>query len=241
MSEDTLAGSRKLLLTGATGYIGGRLLRLLEDRGEPVRCLVRRPEALGDARGNAEIVQGTCSTRHARTGSARRRHRVLPRALDGLAGSVRGRGSTRRRHLRGRRRRGGRPPHRLPGRAGRRVRSVGPPGQSPGGGRHPRRVGCSGARVPRLDRDRLRQPLLRIPPRAPRATAGDDHATVGARCRAADCRRGRARIPDRRARCRGRRERRIRVATSSGEISPRWRGIDSFEVASAARSSRRPG
>lgn len=47
-----------MLLTGATGYIGGRLLRLLEDRREPVRCLARRPEALGDARGNVEIVQG---------------------------------------------------------------------------------------------------------------------------------------------------------------------------------------
>ena len=32
MSEDTLAGSGRVLLTGATGYIGGRLLRLLEDR-----------------------------------------------------------------------------------------------------------------------------------------------------------------------------------------------------------------
>lgn len=58
MSEDTLAGSGRVLLTGATGYIGGRLLRLLEDRREPVRCLVRRPEAPGDARGNVEIVQG---------------------------------------------------------------------------------------------------------------------------------------------------------------------------------------
>jgi len=31
-------------LTGCTGYIGGRLLPLLEQRGLPVRCLVRRPE-----------------------------------------------------------------------------------------------------------------------------------------------------------------------------------------------------
>jgi len=35
-----------ILLTGATGYIGGRLLSLLEQRGKPVRCLTRRPDAL---------------------------------------------------------------------------------------------------------------------------------------------------------------------------------------------------
>jgi uncharacterized protein YbjT (DUF2867 family) len=35
-----------ILLTGATGYIGGRLLRLLEAEGHPMRCLTRRPEFL---------------------------------------------------------------------------------------------------------------------------------------------------------------------------------------------------
>ncbi|MFO7903646.1 MAG: SDR family oxidoreductase [Pirellulaceae bacterium] len=33
-------------VTGATGYIGGRLLPLLEQRGTRVRCLTRRPESL---------------------------------------------------------------------------------------------------------------------------------------------------------------------------------------------------
>ncbi len=37
---------RWILLTGATGYIGGRLLPLLERRGVRVRCLARRPEDL---------------------------------------------------------------------------------------------------------------------------------------------------------------------------------------------------
>jgi len=37
---------RMILLTGATGYVGGRLLSLLEQRGLCVRCLTRRPEAL---------------------------------------------------------------------------------------------------------------------------------------------------------------------------------------------------
>lgn len=35
-----------ILLTGATGYVGGRLLRALRGGGYPVRCLVRRPEFL---------------------------------------------------------------------------------------------------------------------------------------------------------------------------------------------------
>ncbi len=34
-----------ILLTGATGYVGGQLLKALHEAGYPVRCLVRRPEA----------------------------------------------------------------------------------------------------------------------------------------------------------------------------------------------------
>jgi uncharacterized protein YbjT (DUF2867 family) len=37
---------RLILLTGATGYVGGRLLGALEAGGHPVRCLARRPEFL---------------------------------------------------------------------------------------------------------------------------------------------------------------------------------------------------
>lgn len=36
----------RILLTGATGYVGGRLRRLLEERGHPLRCLTRRTDAL---------------------------------------------------------------------------------------------------------------------------------------------------------------------------------------------------
>lgn len=47
-----------VLLTGATGYVGGRLLPLLEDRGLNVRCLVRRPENLRDRVGSqTEVLQ----------------------------------------------------------------------------------------------------------------------------------------------------------------------------------------
>ena len=51
--------SGRVLLTGATGYIGGRLLRKLESRGVSVRCLARRPEHLaGRAGPRTEIVKG---------------------------------------------------------------------------------------------------------------------------------------------------------------------------------------
>lgn len=39
-------GPAPILLTGATGYVGGRLLTALERAGHHVRCLARRPEAL---------------------------------------------------------------------------------------------------------------------------------------------------------------------------------------------------
>ncbi|MHC4178636.1 MAG: SDR family oxidoreductase [Planctomycetota bacterium] len=46
-------------LTGATGYIGGRLLDMLADRGRRVRCLTRRPEALQNRVGlTTEVVCG---------------------------------------------------------------------------------------------------------------------------------------------------------------------------------------
>ena len=35
-----------ILLTGATGYVGGRLLKALEDDGHRVSCLARHPEFL---------------------------------------------------------------------------------------------------------------------------------------------------------------------------------------------------
>jgi putative NADH-flavin reductase len=40
-----------ILVTGATGYVGGRLVPRLLEAGHPVRCLVRDPDRLQDARG----------------------------------------------------------------------------------------------------------------------------------------------------------------------------------------------
>lgn len=48
-----------ILLTGATGYVGGRLLSLLQRQGARVRCMTRRPDALKDRVDAAtEVVAG---------------------------------------------------------------------------------------------------------------------------------------------------------------------------------------
>ena len=47
-----------VLLTGATGYVGGRLLPLLEQQGKQIRCLARRPGHLESrVAESTEVVQ----------------------------------------------------------------------------------------------------------------------------------------------------------------------------------------
>jgi uncharacterized protein YbjT (DUF2867 family) len=63
-----------VLLTGASGYVGGRLLTRLEQRGVAVRCLARRPEFLARRAGaSTEIAAG-----------AALRAETLPAALAGV-------------------------------------------------------------------------------------------------------------------------------------------------------------
>ena len=64
----------QILITGATGYIGGNLLRLLQAEGHRVRCVVRRPELLRDriAEGT-EVVKGDVLDRNS-----------LQRAMEGI-------------------------------------------------------------------------------------------------------------------------------------------------------------
>src|SRR6187200_3186140 len=49
-----------ILLTGASGYIGSRLLGVLEEDGRAVRCLARQPERVSAGRATTEVVAGDC-------------------------------------------------------------------------------------------------------------------------------------------------------------------------------------
>lgn len=63
-----------ILLTGATGYVGGVLLHDLESRGHTVRCLARRPGKLAGLTGPAtEVMAGDAADPE-----------VLARACDGI-------------------------------------------------------------------------------------------------------------------------------------------------------------
>jgi len=54
-----MSSDSRVLVTGGTGYVGGRLIPLLEQRGHRVRCLARRPEFLQSRVGPAtEVVAG---------------------------------------------------------------------------------------------------------------------------------------------------------------------------------------
>ncbi len=52
--------NQRILVTGATGYIGGRLVPQLLERGYQVRCLVRDPQRLQGRpwQSRVEIVSG---------------------------------------------------------------------------------------------------------------------------------------------------------------------------------------
>jgi uncharacterized protein YbjT (DUF2867 family) len=52
-------GGPIILLTGGSGYVGGRLIPLLEQRRATVRCLARNPETMRPrVRPTTEVVRG---------------------------------------------------------------------------------------------------------------------------------------------------------------------------------------
>lgn len=75
MPENVRENPKPLIgLTGGTGYVGGRLLSLLEARGHRLRCLARRPERLQDRVGpTTEVIRADVLDRQS-----------LGPALDGL-------------------------------------------------------------------------------------------------------------------------------------------------------------
>ncbi|MYV42731.1 NAD(P)H-binding protein, partial [Streptomyces sp. SID1328] len=60
MNDDEPAGELRCLVSGATGYIGGRLVPELLAAGHRVRCLARTPSKLRDLpwAGDVEVVRG---------------------------------------------------------------------------------------------------------------------------------------------------------------------------------------
>jgi uncharacterized protein YbjT (DUF2867 family) len=46
-----------ILLTGASGYVGGHLLKALEAAGHRVRCAVRRPQAMHTSAAGTTVVR----------------------------------------------------------------------------------------------------------------------------------------------------------------------------------------
>lgn len=56
----------RVFLTGATGFIGGHVARLLRERGDDVAALVRTPEKASELKGlGCELVEGSLSDREA--------------------------------------------------------------------------------------------------------------------------------------------------------------------------------
>jgi uncharacterized protein YbjT (DUF2867 family) len=69
-AESRPAGERLILLTGATGYIGGRMIPVLESGGEKIRCLVRHPLYLkGRVGPGTEVVEGDLCDRNSFAGA----------------------------------------------------------------------------------------------------------------------------------------------------------------------------
>lgn len=71
MNNDDHRPGLRCLVTGATGYIGGRLVPELLAEGHRVRCLARCPAKLRDYpwAGNAEVVRGDVADAHSVAGA----------------------------------------------------------------------------------------------------------------------------------------------------------------------------
>ena len=193
-------GSRRtpaVFVTGATGYIGGRLVPVLEASGVRLRCLARRPAALGGrvarrrrwSPGISSIPRHsiacsrvstspiTSSTPWALAAITSKRIASPPAILARRRG---GRGFGRVVYLGGLATSG----EALSAHLESRLET----------GRSPERKWRAGRGIPRVRRDRVGQPLVRADPRARRAPAGHDLPALGVDTGAANRYRRRARV-----------------------------------------------
>ena len=225
------AAMSTVLVAGATGYVGSRLVPALLARGHRVRCLTRDPRRVV---GGAEMCVGDAlDPCDAPRGARRRRHGLLPRALDGRRrDGFRRAGPASRAQRRHRRPCGRRPASDLSRRPRpARGRPLPPSCESSGDGRRPARDRHTGDGTARGDRRGCGEHLLRDDPLPDRAPAGHGLPEMGVDAVSAD-RRGRrdrlpARVP-RRARCprpdpRDRRRRRPHLRRDDDAIRPRAR------------------
>ncbi len=160
------------LVTGATGYIGGRLVPRLLEAGHEVRCMARDPGKLRNDpwHDQVEVVRGDVLDPASLDARARRvRCRLLPRPLDGRGARFADRDRTGRPTSE-------RPPtepaeaDRLPGRYGLRRRPVRTPVEPSRGGPAPGRWGDTGHRAASRGHHRLGIGVVRdapLPDRGP--------------------------------------------------------------------------
>lgn len=77
-------GQAHVLVTGATGYIGGRLVEKLHGRNAHIRCVTRDISRLEGRWPDVELIQGDLADEEASpSGAGGHRRRLLPGAFDG--------------------------------------------------------------------------------------------------------------------------------------------------------------
>ena len=200
----------RVLVTGATGYIGGRLVPRLLERGHRVRVLVRDPRRIAGpavARAGRGGHRRPGDGRGLERGSGRHRRRVLPGPLHDLGRRLRRARPPGGTGVRGCR--GGPAPRRLPGGSGPRGPRLPTPGEPRRGGRDPPGR-PAGHGVPGRAGDRLRLRLVRDGALPHRAAPRDGHPALDLQPGVAGGGRRRPGLPRGRDRARPQRHRRDR-------------------------------